>query len=222
MSGKVRVNGTTYNIKGGKTMINGTVYNITEGKTLINDLSRDITFPLPTFEEALISSTIITTVGSNSADGTATGPLAMNSAPALGTAYLFSMFYGNLSIYKITNRTINQTPLVYCGTPNTNGFAGIYHNTSSNAFYYYPSFYSSGNGTGSITQGATLALMSFTYSDIIMDNIISNLSLSRKDGVGLYTGGGGYLDRPTTTDTSDLIYLTYYSNRFDFRKIENN
>ena len=216
--GKTKIEGTTYDVTGGITLINGVAHPITIGKTLKDGTVYEIN-KKHTFEDLLQSATIITTIGNNSEEAVATGPLYLTSAPASGAAYLFSMHYGNIAIYKISNRVITQTALTYCGTPGTNGFSGIYYNTSKKGFYNYPYMYTSGTGTGSLNFGATLSLLTFSYSDAIVDDILSNLTLSRKAGTGLYTGETGYVSRLSTTDKSNLIYIVFYDDRFDFWKV---
>ena len=223
--GKVLVGGTAYDITKGKTLVGGTAYDITAGKMLIGGTGYDIKFStMPTLEELFSSATIVATTGRNSSTAGAAGPLKESSVPSSGTAYLIVMFNGYMSFYKIINRVISQTSVAHNGTYGGNHAAGVYYRTSNTnkGYYFSPYQYESGTGTGTTVFGATLALLTFPYSDTVVDSVLSGATITRIAGHGIDTGGTGYTSSETTTDKTKEVYFACRANTFDVWKPNGN
>ena len=200
-------------------------YNTTDYTYVEIDTSNIIYTVPPTLEELISSISEYQIVGNNSSEAGKCGPLSPNTS--YPNSYLFSVFNGYASIYKVTNGVVSQTSMIHNGTYNTNNCAGLQYNsnTSSGGYYYgyyfYPVEFNQVNDTysqGSSTHGATIINLDFEYPTINIDEVLQNTTLIHIAGHGLYTGGTGYNTQESTTNKDYPLYLVCKGQTFDFWK----
>ncbi len=220
MAGKAYIGGTAYDITGGKTLVGGTAYDITAGKTLIGGTAYDIVFKKPvTLRELFDDLTVVGIAGRNSS----TSRLTYISTSITATShacYLFSMFNGGISIWKITGAlsSISTTPLKAGGS----GYPGIYNYNSGSRIYYRTgtssSRYSSGSSTsgGTSVYGCTLPIIRFpNYDNDVVESILSQMTITTEDGVNASSSSSNYFSFDATHNNDNFIYLVSVGTALD-------
>lgn len=216
MAGKTYIGGTAYDITGGKTLIGGTAYDINAGKTLIGGTAYDIVFKKPvTIKELFSDVTILGSAGRNNS-GTGRIYLSTSISDTTNSAYLFSIYNGGLSIWKISGAlsTISTTALKFGGSVTT----GIYNYNSGARIYYRTNGYSSGTSTtgGTAVRGATLAIIRFpNYDDNTVETILSGMTITTEIHSNSSSSSTGYITFSDTDKTDNTVFLASLGTYFD-------
>ena len=216
MAGKTYIGGTAYDITGGKTLIGGTAYDINAGKTLIGGTAYDIVFKKdPTIKELFENLTVLGSTGRNTSS-TGRPYLSTSITDTDHSAYLFSIFNGGLSIWKISGAlsTISTTALKSGGDVTT----GIYNYNSGARIYYRTGGYSSGTSTtgGTAVRGATLVIVRFSdYDDTTVETILSGMTVTTEASRNSSSSATGRATFSNTDKTDNTVFLATLNTYFD-------
>lgn len=206
MGGKTLINNIPTNIVLGKTLFNGTLCDIFQGKTLIDGTVCEINF-IPSLRELLMKMNIISIVGR---DGTRnTLSVSKNSAPATGVVYWLGFYKGSLSIFKIVNREVQQTPLVQSFFNDGSTLYGLglleYNN---NLYINNTEGYVSNTSPRFQLYAGTVALVSFPYDHEICDKILSACGVMFLTGADNSEATDDYSDISTTNQYYEMCFAT--------------
>lgn len=163
-------------------------------------------------ESALLNlfetATIVFCKGVNSTSGTYTN-FASSSLPQSGTVYVFSVCYGEVGIWKFTNRVINTTPIVKTSPD----YGGLRYSTDKD-YYTYNSTWATGTGTaGTSVRGHTFVCLQFAsnYSTSDIEDILTNMMVTGLSKQNSYTAAV-----VSTTDKTNIVYLATKASNADF------
>jgi len=194
-------------------------------KCLLRKRGTDIIFP--TLKDLFSNMKIIMRQGKDSSSQSA---FYLNWVNFLSndTYYLFSIYYGNIGVWKIKNRVPVSTPLyLKSDTPYRGGIYVQIINDVIEKVYYRTGQYASGSATSSGTSsftavyGGTMFICYFpSYTEEIIDNIFKNSLYYRISG----RDTSEYADISTTNKTHQIYIASQYDSvaRLDVYVVENN